>query len=92
MQKVHAGHDVVSLFNIASKPRQLSQGNPGALAKVLTVVSAFLVVVVAATVFNFLSQSLESKTRAARALSGEPVAFQPSQAISKGITSGYFGK
>lgn len=92
MEKIYPGQEVVSLFNFGLKPRQFNEANPGALTKIILVVSAFFVVAAMSLAFNFLSQNLEARTKRAAAAGTEKAAWRPSQAISQQFRSGYFGR
>lgn len=92
MQTIQPSHEVVSVFDIASKTKALTkQPNRGLL---ISIVSAFLIVAVLGILLNFVQAAFNGSPAEAAdrlALDDEPVAFVPGQFVSAEIHRGYIG-
>ena len=94
MSKIHPGHEVLSLFGMASKTQALHQAAQKSLGASL--VGAFLIIIATSLILAISTGSLSmpSLTQGASASTidgSEAVAFQPSQAIRQEISIGYLG-
>ncbi len=92
MQKVHPGHDVLSLFGMA-QPHQERVISLQRLA--LSASGAFLVVLAVSFALSLVTKAEQVATPATMSTSTigtEPVAFEPGQFISPHITRGYLSR
>ena len=90
MAKIHPGHDVLSLFGLTAKHQALSQAAQKSLLP--TLISAFLITLVAGVLLALATGNLTlPRLMQAGTSQIEPVAYQPSQAISQEISAGYLG-
>ena len=95
MPKIHPGHEVLSLFGMA--PHQSALNHVVASKSLAaTLISAFFIVLVLGAIlalstgsFTFSLPQLAPSTSASSINSGEPVAFEPSRAVSQQISQGY---
>lgn len=98
MTTIQPGHDVVSLFDISSQTQALTREHSNR-GLVMSLLSAFLVVSVLGVTLSLLQHLFNRApaptiTETTDASSTEPVAFQPSQAVSSHIAAGtgYVGR
>ena len=100
MPKIHPGHEVLSLFGMPTNNPALNQVASSAFTNrsiVATLVSAFLIILAASLIlaftignFNFSLPAVAPTVSTSNFNSiNEPVAFQPSQAVSQEISRGY---
>lgn len=97
MSKVHPGHEVLSLFGMAHNKQALNQTTDKHNLTV-TLTSAFLIILLASLALAFVTGNFNlsmptALTASASAIQGsEPVAFEPSQAVSRTIAQGYLSR
>lgn len=93
MQKVHQGHDIISLFELIMKSKREGVGSSIIRDRqrlMLSVITAFFIVIAAAYILNIFNQGLEQ--RLILTSGTEKTAFQPGKFISQSISQGYIGK
>ena len=92
MQRIQPGHDVLSLFGIASQKQALNQktDNHGLI---VSLVSAFFIILAVSLILSVSTKIIgpTSETSAAITIDQERVAFEPGQLVSKEISRGYLG-
>jgi len=99
MATIQPGYDVVSLFDTSSQTQALTREHPNRRGLVMSLVSAVLVVSVLGVTLSLLQRLFTTApaptiTETTDVSMTEPVAFQPSQAVSSHITAGtgYVGR
>lgn len=88
MERIQPGHEVLSLFGINIKNEALNKAN---YRLVISLISAFFIVLVISLILGVATKVLEKSPSAAAAgiLEEEKVAFTPGQFISEKIRQGY---
>ena len=98
MQKVHSGHDILSVLcpPIKAKPRFFSALTEKVLSKgiLISIVSAFLIVLASAFALRFASVAIEQKLalNAAAAQVEQKVGWLPGQYIASEMGGGYLNR
>lgn len=94
MHKVEPGYNILSVFTPANGSKAENEGEYRKITArglAMAFIGAFLVVVSAASILQFVTHSLYSRTPP-RALFGEKAAYQPSQLVTRMLAEGYLGK
>lgn len=98
MKAVYPGHDVVSLFDTSSQTQALTRERTNR-GLAMSLLSAFLVVLVLGLTLSVAQHFLSAGAKpvvseTTKTSQAEPVAFQPSRAVSSHITAGtgYIGR
>lgn len=92
MKTIQPGHDVISLFGMATKNRALSEKTTNN-GLVISLVSAFFIILAVSLILSVSTKILgpTSNTIAAQSVTDEKVAFEPGSFVSNEISRGYLG-
>jgi len=90
MQRVQPGHEVLSLFGIASQPQALSK-ETSSRSLTVSLISAFFIILAVGLTLGLATRILgpTQPSIAATTTVGEQVAFTPGQFVSDEVSRGY---
>ena len=94
MSKVASNHGAISLWEITAKVKQLGKNfsNSSKKSLIVSLISAFFIVIVFALALKFTDQFLTNFTKPSLAQEEEKTAFVPGQFVSEIVYRGYLAR